>query len=1043
MSFDDSLLGSARVRIRPDMDGFQREADRTVGAAMKSAAKVAAVTAGAAVAVGAGMVLRDSLKSASDLEQAVGALSSVFGPATAAMQANAKAAKDVGLSQADYSQSAAVLGAQLKNLGIAQDQLAPTTDGLMKSAADMAAQFGGTTVDAVAAVSSLMRGERDPIEAYGISMSEASIQAEMAATGFDKTQATLSLLNKQLESSGTVGAAAREFDSAAGSSQRMAAQMENARAAIGTALLPIMAELSSAAGDFAERNGPAVAAAVQSFAGFVRDDLMPELKDLGTWLADNVLPILKDVGGAIADNTDKLVPLAAAVAAVYAAWKVYQGVVAVVNIAVTVASIAAQTAAWVANTAAMVANKAVWLASQALYGAQVFVAFVATIAAQTAAWIANTAAVVANKVAMVAGQAVMVAMRAAVIAWTAVQWALNAALSANPIGLVVMAIAGLIAAVVLLYNKNEGFRQLVQTVWAAIKNAIGGVVDWLSTWVPAAFEAVKNAIGTAMEFIRNVIEVVWKAISWYVTTYINIVRTVVETVFNVIRTVIETVMNVIRTVISVVWSAIVAVVTTYINAYLAVVRFVFDAIRAAIEFVMNTIRSVIANVWSGIQFLWNTAVNAVLGTTRTVMDAVSGKFNEALEKVKSLFSGAVTAIGAIWDKVTGVVKRPIADMFDWINRNMIDPINTVLGKFSDSVKLGKLPPVFHTGGYTGDKIKGREGMALLRNDEFVSDPFATARNRAALEAGNNGARLAVVGEAINAGRMGFGIGGPFPGIGNMLDDLTSLVAKGAEFAVNAVGDPLLGALRSQFGGRWSPDVVIGGMQNVLDSVGSWAGSRDKAAAAQAALATAAGGFMGPGTGIISRPLMSYAVTSEYGPRWGSFHAGIDLGAPGGTPIYAAAAGKIMQAGWNDGYGNYILMDHGGGLGTSYGHMSSIVAQAGQIVAAQALIGRVGTTGDSTGDHLHFEVLQNGNRVNPRGFAQFDSGGWLKPGWSATYNGTGKPEAVLTDKQWKQISGGQVGGQGAVINITNIYPQAEPTSVTTSRALHQAAMVGAL
>ena len=228
---------------------------------------------------------------------------------------------------------------------------------------------------------------------------------------------------------------------------------------------------------------------------------------------------------------------------------------------------------------------------------------------------------------------------------------------------------------------------------------------------------------------------------------------------------------------------------------------------------------------------------------------------------------------------------------------------------------------------------------------------------------------------------------------------------------------------------------------------AWASARDAqaaaAAATTAAMATASGGYIGPASGILGRPLSVYAVTSEFGIRNGVLHAGIDLGASTGTPVMAAAAGKVMQAGWYDGYGIYAALDHGGGLSTTYGHMSAIIAAAGQTLAAGQVLGLVGSTGDSTGPHLHFETRQGGGAVNPRQYVAFDSGGFLQPGWSAVYNGTGKPEPVLTDKQWKTMSGGQTGGQGTTINITNIYPQAEPTSVTTSRALHQAAMVGAL
>jgi murein DD-endopeptidase MepM/ murein hydrolase activator NlpD len=97
------------------------------------------------------------------------------------------------------------------------------------------------------------------------------------------------------------------------------------------------------------------------------------------------------------------------------------------------------------------------------------------------------------------------------------------------------------------------------------------------------------------------------------------------------------------------------------------------------------------------------------------------------------------------------------------------------------------------------------------------------------------------------------------------------------------------------------------------------------------------------------------------------HEGIDLGAGYGTPIAAAAAGTVIYAGWLGGYGNLTVVDHGGGLATAYGHQSSIAAGVGEQVAQGQTIGYVGSTGHSTGPHLHFEVRVNGQAVDPLGY----------------------------------------------------------------------------
>lgn len=114
------------------------------------------------------------------------------------------------------------------------------------------------------------------------------------------------------------------------------------------------------------------------------------------------------------------------------------------------------------------------------------------------------------------------------------------------------------------------------------------------------------------------------------------------------------------------------------------------------------------------------------------------------------------------------------------------------------------------------------------------------------------------------------------------------------------------------------------------------------------------------------------ITSNFGMRrhpilgYARLHAGVDFGAGWGSPIRATADGVVSFAGRHGGHGNYVRIDHGGGLGTGYGHMSSIAAWAGTRVRAGQVIGYVGSTGLSTGPHLHYEMYRNGRTVNPLG-----------------------------------------------------------------------------
>jgi murein DD-endopeptidase MepM/ murein hydrolase activator NlpD len=119
-----------------------------------------------------------------------------------------------------------------------------------------------------------------------------------------------------------------------------------------------------------------------------------------------------------------------------------------------------------------------------------------------------------------------------------------------------------------------------------------------------------------------------------------------------------------------------------------------------------------------------------------------------------------------------------------------------------------------------------------------------------------------------------------------------------------------------------------------------------------------------GIAFLTKPSRG-GITSYFGYRWGKLHKGLDIGAAIGTPIYAAADGTVEFASWDSGgYGNLVKINHGSGIVTFYGHTSKIVVKAGQSIKRGQLIAYVGSTGHSTGPHLHFEVRLNGESVNP-------------------------------------------------------------------------------
>jgi murein DD-endopeptidase MepM/ murein hydrolase activator NlpD len=124
-----------------------------------------------------------------------------------------------------------------------------------------------------------------------------------------------------------------------------------------------------------------------------------------------------------------------------------------------------------------------------------------------------------------------------------------------------------------------------------------------------------------------------------------------------------------------------------------------------------------------------------------------------------------------------------------------------------------------------------------------------------------------------------------------------------------------------------------------------------------------------------RPVRDIVFSSAFGVRSDPFrgsaamHSGIDLAGPLGTPVYATADGVVGRAGWASGYGNLVELEHGKGIETRYGHLSKILVRVGQRVKRGDLIAKMGSTGRSTGSHLHYEVRLDGRAVNPLPFLQ--------------------------------------------------------------------------
>lgn len=273
-----SVMGRAGEKMRELGDA----AKNMGGKAMEVAEKYkvhAGVALGAIGAMGKG-----AADYASEAEQSYGAVESIFGKhAESIISKSKEASTAVGLSGREYRELSSTTGAMLKNMGMPMEEVSGQTQELVTLGADLAATFGGPTKDAMEAIGSLLRGEANPIERYGVSIKKADVNARMAADGLDKlegealkqaeAQTMLALLMEQ--TADAQGQFARETDTAAHKQQVATAKMNDAKEAIGTHLLPIMAELMDKFADLAglvsdhPRLFVAAAGAVATFAGAI------------------------------------------------------------------------------------------------------------------------------------------------------------------------------------------------------------------------------------------------------------------------------------------------------------------------------------------------------------------------------------------------------------------------------------------------------------------------------------------------------------------------------------------------------------------------------------------------------------------------------------------------------------------------------------------------------------------------------------------------------------------------------------------------------
>jgi hypothetical protein len=896
-----TLLGNAYVRIRPDMDGFQSEANRTVGAAVRSAAKVAAVAAGAALATVGVKVLKDSVKEASNLNESLNAVQVTFGKnAKGIMALGENAAKALGLSKTEFNGLAVRFSNFAQTVAGKGGDVVGTMDDLTTRASDFASVMNLDVSQAAELFQSGLAGETEPLRQYGIDLSAAAVQAHALAKGIwngkgemteaQKVQARYSLLMKSTNK--TAGDFANTSDSLANRQRIANAQWKNAKASIGQALLPVMQSVTQ----FIQEK---VVPAIQAFGDWFTRDGMPALTRFGATLRDTVLPPLTAIVGWLIRNKDVLIPIAGIIGVMVAAYKTWAFISGVV---------------------------------------------------------------------------------------TAAQMALNLALTANPIGLIVMAVAGLVAGLVLLFKKNETFRNVVLASWEAIKTAAVAVWDFIKGYLQGVWEAIKAAVEVVWPIVQKVIELAWKYIKTYVVTYVKVIKAVIEAVWKAIKWATKTT-----------WDAIKA--------------FIIDPIRAAVEVVRNVVGNVrewLSNAWANIREraanAWQNVKDAIVGPIQNVWKAIKNALgindgggiaeDGPLAKLVGVFGKVVDKVGSVFGKIKDAIVEPIATAFKWVNTNVITKLNeSVLKEFGNNVKIPLLP--IPKGYATGGMVRGPgtgtsdSVLARLSNGEYVVNARATAQHRGLLEAINSGRGAAPSLAATNANWQP-------PNVGDMV---SKLFKKGARAAINLVANPAMDYLENTFGDTFGGRLAVTGFRTMLESVRSWADDLSLAPTPlMEALASRFERMADDSTWVgVSTCLRNVNLALQaLGQKFGFTVNGFATAQRAIDATRGVAAAGLMNHG-DPPRGSLLFWD--AGVGNSAGH----------IAVGDGKGNFMNNFGRAIVEKLSLDSARSGYRgwAYPwaliAGGKKYDSGGWLQPGWTATYNGTGKPEAILTSEQWDTLN----------------------------------------
>lgn len=759
-----------------------------------------AIAAVGVAEVGRGMA--DIVNKAGQLEQSVGAIDSVFKESAGQMHAwSDQAATSVGLSKNEFNELGTLIGAQLKNGGTAISELAPKTNELIGLGADLSSMFGGTTREAVEALSSALKGERDPIERYGVSLKQAEIDAKAASLGFEKVggsfsneaqqAATLALIMEQTKDAH--GNFARESDTYAHKVQVLSQQWENFTTGLGQAFLPV----AMSALDWLANLGPAIQPVAEEFGRLGALLFSGEYTGpiFGLEEDNPIIGILAGIRDAVestiqvgqllftGDYSGTPFGLEEDSPAINALFQFREGFMqlggvfaqlmepggAVMNLIDSIG--AGFTTVW----------SAVGEHLLPILG-ELWTSFTGAVAGVLPQLEGGFAAL--GSAATTLGSIIAVAFAAVGTAWDAV----------GPY--VLPLVSGFVT---YIGGAFQGLSQVLSGIMTTILGVITG--NWGQAW---------DGVKSIWEGFWGYIQAAWQWFTTYTSTVFSAVWALLTNIWSGIWGTITGVLGGIQNGISAAWNWVVSVTTSAWNSF------------------TQTITQTITSAWNTVAGILETFKSGIYNAFTWVSGTVGRAVNDFWNGLTTAFDNGVKAVGAAFDKIKGLVTAPIKFVLQTVlNDGIIGGINGLAEKIGlkDLLPKVKIPEGFARGGILpgysswrdGDDqlIMARRGEGIIVS-EALKDPYERKRLLALNQAALQGTSLAQWREHYD-GLNGYAGGGI---IGFRGHRFTSLFAARIQAA-----EKMAGAQMHITQGGWRPRTSYSGTSHAGDALDITGGYR--------------------------------------------------------------------------------------------------------------------------------------------------------------------------------------------------------------------------